>query len=104
MKLYDRVKKILVNTPRARDSDKILAWEVWRELKVTHFDNHYFDSAITLENFLKAPSLESIGRARRKIQEEYPELKGSEEVTKMRRSKAETKGTFIYREEDYCDE
>lgn len=87
MKIFDKVKLMLEESPRLRDSDKKLYWELcnWGDTV------HYMD-------WLEAPSYESVRRSRQKCQELFPELRGSEWVTARRREKEETKGTFIYRE------
>lgn len=70
MKLYDRVKQILEIYPLTRDSDKHLIWEVWSR------KGFIVNGAISKWDFLVATSPESITRARRKVQEDHPELRG----------------------------
>ena len=57
------------------------------------------DGVITKEDFLKAPSFESITRARRKVQELNPELAPNDYVKKAREKIEAQKGTHIFREE-----
>lgn len=95
MKLYDLVKELLTKYPELRDSDKKLLWNVWGKkghLSVNDFGN----TAITKESFLKSVSAESITRARRKVQEQHPELRASKAVEDSRKLKAEKKGMFIF--------
>lgn len=72
--LKSQVKEALEYNVYLRDSDhKLVAW-IWRqELK-----NHWGDDVINLLNMDKLTNWESIARVRRKIQEENPELRGSE--------------------------
>lgn len=93
MKIYDRVKYILEKFPQTRDSDKVLLWWVWQD---ANFADAY---TITKAAFFSAPSAESITRARRKVQEEFPHLQATKQVQEARKQKEATKGTFAYREE-----
>lgn len=93
MKLYDRVKKLLEDYPKLRDSDRLLIWNVWGMEGLVH------DGVITKENFLKAPHTESIRRVRQKIQEQHPNLQSSPEVQKAKKTKEKKKGNFVYKEE-----
>jgi len=71
VKLYDRVKKLLQNYPQTRDSDDKLVAIIWGE-----------DTVLEQKNILilladeKLLSYDSISRARRKVQELCPELRG----------------------------
>ena len=91
MKLYDLVKKILEKQPRARSSDKHLIWMV-----MTYKAGKTGSFHISLQDFLNCQSFESITRARRKVQENHPELKASSVVEKARKVKEQTKGMFVY--------
>lgn len=97
MKLYDQVKDLLVKYPELRSSDKKLLWAVWtRKGLVTESGNY---RAICKEDFYKSPSSESVTRARRKVQENFPALQATPQVQDQRNIKEQTKGTFVYREE-----
>ena len=69
-----RVKAILLDTPSARSSDKILIITYWRRYGPLVYDEQSkkltFREAdgVTYENFLKIPSTESICRIRRDVQ------------------------------------
>lgn len=73
--LKEIVYKILVDYPETRDSDKKLIWEVWIKNESSYF---YSDGEecglcseiITKEDFMKAPSPESIRRVRQQLQRE----------------------------------
>lgn len=95
MKLYDLVKQLLEGNVIYRNSDKKLIWKVWM---IKGFVNEGSD-LLAFEDFMDATSPESIRRCRQKIQEKFPELKGSPEIVEAREEKAQEKGTFIYREE-----
>jgi len=79
--LYDTVYALLVMDERLRDSDKRLSARVWstqlggvaltKKISAYEFLCMYVDEKTSLY------SQESIGRARRKVQEEYPHLRGS---------------------------
>lgn len=96
MSTYDLVKELLEKHPKLRDSDNLLMWTVWHRLGLTSGDkgNYY----ITMKNFAKAPSTETIRRSRQKVQENHPELQASEPVKKMREDIENTKGDFVYME------
>lgn len=89
MKLYDIVKQILQTYPTTRDSDKSLIWQVW--VKGGYVQN----GVITKWDFFDATTPESITRARRKVQEDHPELRGK--TYEKRREIAEFyKGMDVY--------
>ena len=74
-KLQDKVKKILIEKPKARDCDRFLTVCIWYEEAkkenwnlYTYFEN-YIDGKLTLAD--------SITRARRKLQEDNIELRGN---------------------------
>ena len=90
--LYDLVKFLLKQHKDFRSEDRKLIWRVWE-----HQDLVYM-GAITEENFLESQPIESITRARRKIQELHPELQASEAVRNHRNRTKKQKGTHIYRE------
>ena len=93
MKLYDKIKKLLIEYPELRNSDKKLLWCVW------NMSGFVIENNISRENFYRANSAESITRARRKVQELHPELGGNREVRIAREKKQLEKGTFIFREQ-----
>ncbi len=95
MKTYDLVKEILTLVPDARNSDKVLIWEVWRR---QHRVQGIVQEFIKQSDFYKAASIESIVRARRKVQQLVPSLRASTPVEKRRRVLAANKGTHIFRE------
>lgn len=82
MRTYDLVKSILSINPESRNSDKKLIWVVFEKLG-------YLTSSGTIdfEDMIKAPSMETITRCRRKIQERYSELRATNEVESARKYK-----------------
>lgn len=95
MKLYDLVKKLMVESSLYRNSDRHLMWKVWRlEGAVGEYNN-----TLTLEGFLKGSPPESIRRCRQKIQEHFPELRSAKKVQQMKDEIEAQKGTHVYREE-----
>jgi hypothetical protein len=99
MRVYDLVKKILEGYPETRDSDKELLWSVALHTEVLEVHRPTYELAINKSLFMKLPAFESITRARRKIQEQYPHLRASKAVQEKRNTKEETKGNFVYDEE-----
>lgn len=93
MKTYDLVHKLLVEYEPLRSSDKKLLWAVWNRLGLTT------NNKITKEDYYKAPSSESVTRARRKVQENHPDLQATPEVQKARAKKETKKGFNVYHEE-----
>lgn len=84
---HDLVKKILEQEPETRNSDMFLYAEL-----VQRIENE-IGGDITGQPFcfvlcnlkeLGLPSIESVGRARRKIQEQNPHLQSEKKVKKMR--------------------
>jgi hypothetical protein len=72
------VKKLLIKNPTLRESDRFLASAFWkkvlgenrlRKMTAEEFLDHYMRSN-------ELASQESIGRARRKVQQDNPELRG----------------------------
>jgi tRNA G37 N-methylase TrmD len=84
MKLYDLVKEILENHSQTRSSDKALIWEVLRRRSCLRADSLSEEGVLDYNGFTKAPTFESITRARRKVQEVHPELQAVEEVRRVR--------------------
>jgi hypothetical protein len=91
-KLYDLIKELLTDCPELRDSDKKLIWRVWYETGYASL------GIIEVGHFMHASSTESIRRCRQKTQELNPELRGTKWVQRARNTKAQEKGTFIFRE------
>ena len=83
------VREVLEINKMARDDDFYLVLNVYGEICPNVRDKD-FSYVMANHKQLKLPSFESITRARRKLQAEYPELRGSEEV-RGRRSKEEDK-------------
>lgn len=99
---YSKVKSILINEVRARNSDKVLIWAFWSDeldaMDGIRTEKHLYRKSIALPEFLKLTTPESITRARRKVVEEYPGLKGNELVEAGRAEKRASQGAFIYQE------
>ena len=76
-KISDLVHELLINEPACRNSDNILYWRV---LQVIGCEKGIDVSKMSVPTLLfhmreyGLPSIESVGRARRKIQEHNPEL------------------------------
>tara|TARA_R100001244_G_scaffold125129_1_gene95092 strand:+ start:678 stop:989 length:312 start_codon:yes stop_codon:yes gene_type:complete len=73
-KQLDLVKFILMRSPEARDNDNILLWIVWKkEYPIIDIDIEAFKELFLSK---KLPSMESITRARRRVQEQNSNLRG----------------------------
>lgn len=101
VKVQDRVLFLLERYPEVRDSDKLL-WLAYN----CHFNNlkevtltgqyAHFKSWLMRE---EVPVFESLSRARRKLQEEFPELSG-EKAKRLQESKKVRAYTAIEKEAD----
>lgn len=100
MKIYDLVKRLLTDLPELRNSDKKLIWAVWakKQLVQVRPNQPIALAKVMYMDYLNAPSSESITRARRKLQEQFPHLRATKPVEVRRRKKQATKGTFVYKE------
>lgn len=84
LKFEPIVKDVLKRNPEARDSDNILYLEVIETIKPESSKQSIEEFLLSL-NKNKLPTIESVGRMRRRIQEDNPELQGSEKTRKRRR-------------------
>ena len=78
-----RIKRILEENERARDSDNVLYLHVLRsygEERGIDVDTMSVPMLLLNCREMGLPSLESMGRARRKIQKAFPELRSSDDV------------------------
>lgn len=73
------VKDILVNDPQSRNSDEYLYYKVCKSVGC-RFLHLPFSQVIVNRKAYGLPSYESVGRARRKLQETHPELAGNSTV------------------------
>lgn len=78
-----RVKDILLHNEKARDDDMTLYVCVCRSC-VPDIATLPFETVMLNYKSFGVPNLESVGRARRKLQEKHPELIGSARVQKLR--------------------
>lgn len=90
MKLYDKIKKLLIENPDYRSSDQRLMWRVWE-------DEGCATEVMSKHSFLGATTPESITRARRMIQQNHPELQATKRVQNYRKDIQNQKGTHVYR-------
>ena len=77
------VKKILEICPDTRNSDELLYVNVCKVINPMACSQP-FETVMLRRRELSLPPIESVGRCRRKLQESYPELCGSDDVTAMR--------------------
>tara|TARA_R110002020_G_scaffold177087_6_gene369844 strand:- start:535 stop:846 length:312 start_codon:yes stop_codon:yes gene_type:complete len=79
MKTKEIVKELLTNKPHLRDNDNKLICTYWyRELKAKNVNPYKLDGVEFMQMFAnnKLTNIKTIERMRRKLQEEYPELRG----------------------------
>lgn len=86
------VKEILVKSPQARDDDYTLYAYVLNHYGISK--NITFWDLRTKVKDGEVPSMESVGRARRKCQELYPGLRASQPVAKGRAEQVEVYEDF----------
>ena len=88
--VMELVKDYLEAKPLLRDSDNKLVCRIWNNLLEAKGSNPKEASAHDLLCLIsqdKLPSFESISRARRKIQEQYPHLRGNTYKQRQNESK-----------------
>lgn len=74
--------------PKARNSDMVLYYMVCCKRNIVSLGEPFGYVLMNLKE-LNLPSIESVGRVRRKIQELYPELASDEKVKEMREEQEE---------------
>lgn len=87
--LTKNVEDIMRNKPETRDSDDRLYLEVVRQIDSSLL-TMFLGSWLMFRSAHGLPSIESVGRCRRKVQEKFPELRGSKEVQQFREELQET--------------
>lgn len=92
IKIYDLVLELLEDHSDTRNSDKKLIWRAWE--KLGYVEQGY---SLQYEDFMRAPSCESLRRCRQKIQELNPELQATRRVRAERKHIENQKGTFVFR-------
>ena len=80
-----KVKSILMEKPEARDDDRVL-YVILMERINPIAPGMPFDRVFLNASRLGLPNYDSVSRARRKLQHQFPELRGSDGAT-MRRYK-----------------
>ena len=84
------VKNILEEAPETRDNDYLLWLRTIEEMTAEDIKILSFSYVIRNINFLGLPNYETVSRVRRKLQAEYPELKGEKGLIR-----AQNKERFI---------
>lgn len=83
----DLVKRLLEEKPETRSDDYLLwAETILATMRESECPLNNLNMIYVLKHIreLKIPDFGTVGRARRKLQEKYPELRGSERVRKGR--------------------
>ena len=83
-KIEDQIKDILEKYPDCRNSDNIL-YSVYLSRVNPEVNSVSVSDFYKYFNDYNVPRFESIARIRRKVQSEYPELKGCDTVKQWRR-------------------
>lgn len=83
------VKDILECNPNTRNSDSLLYIEVCKKLN-PEVEHWLFFDVLRNQSELGLPSIETVGRCRRKVVEAYPELSGCSDVEAQRLLNEET--------------
>lgn len=86
----NQVKQVLTDNPETRNNDYKL-WIKVIELDVDKKPLLFSDFRYIVGNLraLGIPNFETVSRARRKVQEQYPELRATEKTRKFRAEKEE---------------
>lgn len=88
--ISEDVKHCLVDHPATRNSDNLLFWTLAHDAlakKGIDIDRISFTDVILSLNRYGIPKFETVVRLRRKIQSDFPELKGCKEITEGRSDK-----------------
>ena len=88
VKLKERIRIYLMNYPETRDSNEELMYIIWQhetDKFILNADGYDVNPLILLKNN-KLTSWDSATRAKRKLQEEHPELRG--QSYNLRKAKA----------------
>lgn len=96
--MSEKVKEILTNKLTARDNDNVLFAYYLNSLGVSVRKTSYWEVSQRIVSG-ELPSLESVGRVRRKVQELHPELGGSAEKRKIRYKATEDYKDFARQKE-----
>ncbi len=81
--INDLVERILMNNPATRDSDELLYISVLEHFKAPIRTTSFAElfPRLQMDGF---PSFSTVSRARRKVTEENPELKGTDDIKEKR--------------------
>lgn len=83
LNIIEEIKNILENNSLTRDSD-LLLYECIMTNRGYYQDITFHEVRKLIES-RKLPTIETVTRARRKVQEEFPNLHSSEKVASLRR-------------------
>ena len=71
-----KVREVLIKTPRCRDDDTYLIYEIWKNEMQSDINKISLLETLSLWKNKKISHPSAIMRARRKVQEESPETRG----------------------------
>ena len=95
-----QVEKVLTERPESRDNDNILYLEIIKNIgRKTGVDVEKMSVAELFTNMYryKFPPMESVRRARQKLQEKFPHLRSSEETQLFREMNEEEYLEYVRR-------
>lgn len=88
--LREQVEATLKMYPDTRGDDRKLAVQIWDRWFDAIFTDEWMNTCIIVDKFFDLPSIESIGRWRRKFQESGKYLPDDTEITKKRKAHSKT--------------
>lgn len=77
------VEDALINDPKLRDDDNLLYIHICKRINPIVIGMN-FETVLTNRAHMGIPSMETVGRCRRKIQETHPNLRSSKKVEDAR--------------------
>jgi len=80
---HQLVEDALINDPKLRDDDNLLYISVCKRIN-PHVIGMNFEDVLTNRSSMGIPSIETVGRCRRKIQETHPNLRSSKKAEDAR--------------------
>lgn len=86
--IHDMALNVLVSKPEARNDDWVLFYWICKKIN-PEVEFMPFSRVLLNHKLLGLPSIETVSRCRRKLCEEFEELKGSNHIEKGRKEKQE---------------
>ena len=90
MNLYLKIKDLLIEDKKYRNSDRELFWRIWED------EGNVSNNYLTKSQFFACTSPETIRRTRQKVVENHKELEADPSVLERRSSVEKTGGNFVF--------